>query len=52
MTAPCAVCGRTVPGEEHVEVEVERVPPEEPPRTFYFHTWCFDQTCGSWERGV
>lgn len=51
MTAPCGICGRQVTGEDHVEVTVERVPPEERPKTYYFHPWCFDRA-QSWERGL
>lgn len=52
MTHPtCAVCGREADGADHVKVEVERVPPEEPAKTFYFHPQCFDRS-QSWERGL
>jgi hypothetical protein len=32
-------------------VEVKRVPPEEPPETYYFHTRCFDRA-QAWERDL
>lgn len=52
MSAPCAICGRTVPGDDHVKVDVEKVPPEERPRTYYFHKHCYRTSCGAWERGL
>lgn len=52
MTHPtCAICGREVDGADHVKIEVKRVPPEEPPETYYFHKGCFDRS-QSWERGL
>jgi hypothetical protein len=51
MTHPtCAVCGYEADGGDHVRVKVERVPPEEPPETFYFHKRCFDGA-QNWRRG-
>ena len=47
----CAICGYEAHGDDHVRVEVERVPPEEPPETYYFHTRCFDRT-QAWERDL
>ena len=47
----CAVCGREADGANHVKITVERVPPEEPPRKFYFHPRCFDRS-QAWERGL
>jgi len=35
---------------DHVRVEVERVPPEEPPTIYYLHTRCFDR-CQDWRQG-
>lgn len=52
MSAPCAICGREVAGDNHVRVQVERVPPEERPKDYYFHPWCHQNANGSWERGV
>jgi len=52
MTHPiCAVCGREADGADHVRVEVERVPPERPPETYYFHPGCFDRA-QAWEAGL
>lgn len=47
----CAICGGEADGAYHVKVDVERVPPEEPPKTYYFHPQCFDRS-QSWERGL
>lgn len=46
----CAVCGRQADGADHVRVEVERVPPERPPKIHHFHKRCFDR-CQDWEQG-
>jgi hypothetical protein len=46
----CAVCRREADGAEHVKVEVERIPPERPAKTYYFHKRCFDRT-QNWEQG-
>jgi len=44
MTHPtCAVCGREADDGDHVRLDVERVPPERPPETYYFHPRCFDR---------
>lgn len=42
----CAVCGFQADGADHVRVEVERVPPEEPATTYYFHKRCFRPLAG------
>lgn len=47
----CAICGREADGADCVKLEVQRIPPEEPPKTYYFHPWCFDHS-QSWERGL
>lgn len=51
MSPPtCAVCGHQADGGDHVRVEVERVPPEQPPELYYFHPRCFD-AAQDWEQG-
>ena len=47
----CAICGREADGANHVRVEVQGVPPEERPKVYHFHPWCFDRA-QSWERGL
>lgn len=49
LPAQCAICGREVFGDDHVKIEVERVPPEQPEKTYYFHPHCFENS-QNWER--
>lgn len=50
----CPNCGEVedlVPGDNHVKVTVEVVPPEDRPKSYYFHSSCFRRS-QDWERGL
>jgi len=47
----CAICGLATDGADHVKVDVEHVPPEEPPKTYYFHKRCFDRS-QAWQQDL